>query len=932
MEENERKPVRKKQRQSWKPHWLPNTLYKIWLVIFTMLKVALGAAATVLLILVVCGFVFVGILGGYLESDILPDAQIVKENYDLDETSYIHYVDSEGNIQELQQIYASSDREWAFYDEIPRDLIDAAVAIEDKRFYEHQGVDWITTVKACAGMFFGTGDAGGSTITQQLVKNITQDDSVTVRRKITEIFKAVDFERRYDKNTVMEYYLNLIYFGDRKYGVKSAAAHYFGKELQELTTAECASLISITNNPSIFGPYSSTFEYDGKEMTGKERNKVRQVNTLWVMRNEGYLSEEEYQAALADTENMVFKSGIDFEDKMAYCGNKECGYQGIVRRLIKGYRCPECEAAFEPEPGEDGAVDENAEVSCGSCKHKGSLMSFRFYCCPECEQVIRVGSNASQTVYSWFVDVVLEDVASMLAREDGMIWTQMNKQEKELYLQLIQRGGYHIYTTLDMEVQKQVDTIYTDLSQIPGTYGAQQLQSGIVVVDNRTGDIVAISGGVGEKMVFDAFSMATDAQRQVGSSIKPLTVYAPAFEAGVITPASVITDLPLYYYNSGQPYPYNANRDYSYSMVVRDGIRSSVNAVAVNTLDKIGLRYSFDFGRNKLHINGLYEGDANGSDMNYSPLGLGGLTNGATVRDMTSAYATFANDGVYREGRTFTKVYDSQGNLVIDNVQESERVFSHKTVEYTNYCLNYAVNHGTGTDAILNGIDVCGKTGTTNSNKDRYFCGYTGYYTAAVWCGFEIPAKIQLKEGGAPGAILWKKVMAPLHKGRENIEMFDEDAMVSVTVCLDSGGLACEACLSDVRGQNRTKTVLVYPEDIPAEYCTAHIMLDYCTVGGAVANEYCQKFAAAGALKLENRALVKMTLEKIEAIRSASEHGLHSLYINNNYIYQVGSDGKPEAFHGIYNTLTGNEPCITCKEHTAEKWAQFLQENPWLRN
>ena len=216
----------KEPRQSWKPHWVPDMLYKIWMAVFTALKIAAGAFATVALIMVVCSFVLIGVLGEYLETDILPDYEMVKENYEMDETSFIHYVDADGNIQELQQIYASSDRDWASFDEIPRDLINAAVAIEDKRFYEHQGVDWITTVKACAGMFFGSGDAGGSTITQQLVKNMTGDDSVTVRRKIVEIFKAQDFERRYSKDTIMEWYLNLIYFGDRKNGVKSAAAHY----------------------------------------------------------------------------------------------------------------------------------------------------------------------------------------------------------------------------------------------------------------------------------------------------------------------------------------------------------------------------------------------------------------------------------------------------------------------------------------------------------------------------------------------------------------------------------------------------------------------------------------------------------------------------------------------------------------------------------
>ena len=930
MEKNNKEGKRPVERQSWKLHWLPNTLYKLWLAVFAVFKIAVGAVATVALICVVCGFVFIGILGNYLESDILPYSEMVKENYDLDETSYIHYVDADGNIQELQQIYASSDREWATYDELPEDLIHAAVAIEDKRFYEHQGVDWITTVKACAGMFFGSSDAGGSTITQQLVKNITQDDSVTVRRKVTEIFKAVDFERRYDKETVMEWYLNLIYFGDRKYGVKSAAAHYFGKELQELTTAECASLISITNNPSIFGPYSSTFEYEGKMMTGAERNQVRQINTLWVMRNEGYLTEEEYQAALVDAENMTFKSGIDAEDRMAYCENPECGYQGTVKTLMMGYRCPECETEQEDLEGEDGTIDESREHDClnSECDYEDTLGKFRCYRCPECEHIVKVSSTASREVYSWFVDTVLEDVAAQLALQDGYVWAKMNKAERELYLQAIQRGGYHIYTTLDMDVQEQVDEIYTNLEEIPATRGAQQLQSGIVVIDNRTGDIVAMSGGVDEKVVFDAFNMATDAQRQVGSSIKPLTVYAPAFEAGAITPASVISDLPLYYSDSGTPFPRNAERRYSYSMTVLDGIKDSVNAVAVNTLDKVGTRYSFDFGKYKFHLNGLYEGDANASDVNYSPLGLGGLTNGATVRDMASAYATFANDGVYREGRTFTKVYDSEGDLVLDNTQDQEQILSHKTATYVNYCLNVAVNEGTGTVARIDGIQVCGKTGTTNSKKDRYFCGYTGYYTAAVWCGFEIPAEIQLVESNShPGAILWHKVMEPLHEGLNDIELYDKDEMVPVTICLDSGGLASAACKADIRGMNRLKTVLVFPEDAPAEYCDAHIMLDYCTVGGAVANEYCKEFAKAGVIALEERGLVQMTREQIDAIRKASEYGLQSKYVNNNYIYQVDSQGQPEVFLGINENLANSDPCVTCKVHTEAAWNEYYNQN-----
>ena len=900
----DRKKRKKEPRQSWKPHWVPDTIYKIWLAIFAAMKIAMGAVATVLLIVLVCGFVFVGILGEYLENDILPDAEMVKENYEMDETSFIHYVDSEGNIQELQQIYASSDRDWATFDEIPRDLINAAIAIEDKRFYEHQGVDWITTVKACAGMFFGSGDAGGSTITQQLVKNMTGDNSVTVRRKVVEIFKAQDFERRYTKDTIMEWYLNLIYFGDRKNGVKSAAAHYFGKELCNLTTAECAALISITNNPSIFSPYTETFEYKGEMLSGVERNHIRKENTLWMMRNEGYLTEDAYQAALA--QELDFKSGITAENRMAYCENEACGYKGIV----------------------------------GSLKVEDDK-----YFCPECDEQIHVTDHASDTVYSWYVDSVIEDVAAALAEKDGRVWAEMGKQEQGLYRQVIQRSGYHIYTTIDMDVQKQVDAIYTDLTQIPETQGGQQLQSGIIVIDNRTGDIVAMAGGVGEKKVFDAFNMAVDAHRQVGSSIKPLTVYAPAFETGQFSPATVIKDMPLRYtpvagsQDKYTPYPRNAERYYTYSRTVLSAIADSVNAVAVNVVDKIGTRYSYNFATKRFRLGGLIENGPNGTtDIDYSPLALGGLTNGSTVRDMASAYASFANQGVYREGRTFTKVYDSKGTLILDNPQESFEILKQKTVDYINYCLDAAVDHGTGTAADLKslGIDTCGKTGTTNSKNDRYFCGYTGYYTAAVWCGYEIPAEINLSgtDQRHPGARLWKKVMEPLHVGKENIPLFNAEDMVEVTVCLDSGKLACDACFMDIRDIRRTETVLVYPEDAPTEYCDKHIVLDYCTECESVANEYCKKFAEVGMVKLEERSLLKMTQEEIDELAMAKKVNLKAEYVKDFYIYQVDEFDEPVPFHGIEGDLDEDvtSPCIMGTGHTEKMWEDYKEENPWIDN
>ena len=272
---------KRKPRQEWDPHWLVKLVYMIFSVALSVVKIAIGAAATVLLIVLICGTVFIATLGDYLQEDILTEAADWSlDDYVLEETSFIYYVDSNGDIQQLQQIYTTTDRQWANLDEIPQSLIDAAVSIEDKRFYEHQGVDWITTMKACLNMFFGGSDTfGGSTITQQLVKNSTGEKSVTVQRKVMEIFRAQICERDYDKDVIMEQYLNRIYLGRGCYGVKSAAAEYFGKELQNLTAAECASLISITNNPSLFDPKSErVYMYRGEERDGAGRNRYRQLN------------------------------------------------------------------------------------------------------------------------------------------------------------------------------------------------------------------------------------------------------------------------------------------------------------------------------------------------------------------------------------------------------------------------------------------------------------------------------------------------------------------------------------------------------------------------------------------------------------------------------------------------------------------------------
>ena len=883
--ESEKKRRPKKQRQEWNPHWILKILYGVWMSVFSLAKIALGAVATVLLIVLVCGFVFVGILGDYLQKDVLPESADYSFNIsDLEQTSRIWYVDASGNIQLLQELYTTYDREWVKYEDIPEDLIHAAIAIEDKRFYEHQGVDWITTVKACLNMFMG-GDSqfGGSTITQQLIKNDTGDNSVTVQRKVMEIFRAQYAEKLYEKDTIMEYYLNYIYFGRGCYGIKSAAEEYFGKELQMLTTAECAALISITNNPSLYNPYRTSL--DKGDMTGAERNRIRQINTLDQMREQGWITQEEYDTAVA--QEMVFKSGIDKADRWQICGNQNCGFEGIV-------------ADFTTENG---------------------------YFCPQCGTKTTIDENASQEVYSYFVDTVLEDVAQEIAEQNGTDWDSLDSKSKTRYKERVCQSGYNIYTTLDMKVQKQVDKIYGNVKELPNDRSAQQLQSAIVVIDNSTGDIVALSGGVGEKVVHDGLNRATDSKLQAGSVLKPLAVYAPAFENGTVSPATVVKDLPISY--SGGAFPKNDNRKYNYTRTVYSGIVSSINTISCRTLGMIGFQHSYDFSKYKFGLEGLtdYYVASNGkvmNDLDYAPLGLGGLTLGVTVRDMAEAYATFPSSGAWREARTFTKVYDSDGNLVINNTQDSRQILSEKTVTYMNYCLYNAANAGTGTHAVFSGHTVAGKTGTTSSARDRWFCGYTKYYTASIWVGYDQPEEIKLvNSSGNPGARLFKKVMEPLHKGLQKKSLYSTGKMTSVSICLDSGLRATDACKKDARGLDRVTSVYVYPSDVPSGTCNKHVLMDVCKTGNGVATDYCEAcMEFEKDLKISEMALVKFSKSEISEIKAAIGKGLVNSFYADYFVYY--NDGPWKGFENKYPDNTYSY--LPCTVHTEELYDYYLQK------
>ena len=843
---------KKPERQEWKIPAAVQVLRGLLGAALSVAKIAVGGLVTVVLVVLVCCVVLAGAAADYLENDVIPSVSFYEEDFSLDQTSFIYYVDTNGDIQEYEKINTSTDRQWATLDEIPDSLIHAAIAIEDQRFYEHQGVDWITTVKACANMFFGGSDTfGGSTITQQLIKNLTGDNSVTVQRKVEEIFRAQKYERENNKDTIMEWYLNTVYFGKSKYGVKSAAMYYFGKDLSELTVAESASLIAITNNPSLYNPYKRP-----------QNNRKRQENVLWAMEQQGWITEEEYRAAL--DQEMVFQQG-DENKQYFTCKGKNCEFKGEA----KDYQ------TVHPETGEAAA---EGIYYCPSCGHKNEF---------------KVKTN---DVYSWYTEMVMDDVAHDLCIQNGEEW---NSKTKAAYLELIKYSGYHIYACIDTDVQAIVDEIYTDLSQVPKTKSAQQLLSAIVVIDNRTHDIVAVAGSVGEKTKFDATNHATeDDPKQTGSAMKPVAVYGPAFESGLISPVTCLPDLPLHY-DGGTRFPNNVTRKYNVGNTVYDGIVESNNTISVHTLKEIGLEYAFNFASEKFRIDGLVreqvtESGRTISDVGYAPLGLGALTFGVSVEDMANAYATFPNGGEYREARTYTKVYDSEGNLVLDNTQEREQILSEKANKYINYCLRGVVKNNSAVQ--LSATAAYGKTGTTTNSRDRWFCGYTSYYTAAVWCGYKQPEEIKVTSGTGsnPACTMWTKVMKKLHEGKEWKDLPTTSGMKDYTVCIDSGGIATDACKADFRA-NRIQTVKAFSEHKPKEECKLHILVDWCVDGDGAATEYCK----LSGCKIEQKGLVKYTQKEFDLIKKAGK----VTDFEEKLVYLMkGEEG---------------EPMVKCTKHTA---------------
>ncbi len=768
-----RQPVREKKRKG-------GTAGKIAFSLFTLLLIGI----------LTCGMVGV-IFMRYVETNIKPIVQVNADDYTMNLSSIVYYHDDQVTENdgwvEYQTIHGLENRIWVDIEEMPDALWQAAVAIEDQRFFQHNGVDWWRTGGAVVNMFIGMKDTfGGSTLTQQVLKNMTKDNDGTVNRKVREIFRALEFEKNYTKAQILELYLNTIYLGKGCYGVQTAAQFYFGKDVSELTTAECACLIAITNNPSLYGPmYDVTYTRDdGTTVTPRELNKQRQENIL---------------------------------NKM--CDSKNEGIAGPAT-LEEMTGDPSAWGAFLTEEEAEAAKNEVLHFTDGSTSADD----------------IAAAAAGGIKINNWFVDQVIWDVSKDLAEK-------LEISEKEARIR-INNSGYRIYTTMDRRIQEIAESVYEDRSNLDVTSrGGQKIQSGITILDPYNGNILGIVGKIGTKQENLGYSCAT-AKRQPGSSIKPLTVYAPAIDSGKVTPATVFDDYPVQLLND-KPWPKNSPNKYRGRVNVWTGLQHSINTIAVQTLQAVGVEDAYAFATEKLNLSLVPD------DMGLSPLGMGGLTHGLNTVEMAAAFASFANMGIYNTPRTYLRVEDAEGNVILENESESHAAMQESTAYLMNQMLKNAVNAGTGTSARFSGMTIAGKTGTTSDNFDRYFVGYTPYYVAAVWTGYEKPEKISYS--GNPAITMWKKVMQQVHEGLESKDFQKpSEGLETITVCADSGLRCTAACHADLRG-DRAVTITVPKGTAPTEDCSMHVFRDYCTAGKCLATATCPQSTVtqAGVLDYE---------------------------------------------------------------------------------
>lgn len=732
-------------------------------VLFATLKLIIFA-------MVLFGFAGLGLVYGVAKAyvdmtPVLDVSQLTKS----DRTSYLY--DRNGN--EITTLSSMEYRDWATMDEIPDMLKNAFISIEDVRFYKHQGVDFKRLLSAALEILGNRNSSGGSTITQQLIKNKILGAQRTYKRKVQEAYLALALEKVISKEDILEAYLNDIYLGGSNYGVKAAAKDYFGKELSELTIRECALLAGLTQSPYYYNPRQNMYY---REENSYDRTRKRTDTVLERMYENGAITLDQYRSAMGEEDH-----------------------------------------------------------------------------------ILEVSQNSRMYDNAYFVEYAIYDVITHWMEQEGVEDTAANRSA---YENKLRTGGYKIYTTVDTDIQNLVQNTlatwekYPELADSNASVITEEIsdsvtiqtvepQAAAVIMDQHTGELIAIVGGREEPQIRKGLNRAYQSYTEVGSSIKPLAVYGPALDTGM-SPASVIVNAEgrIPGWNSEKGYPGGGLSSKYYGFVtLRTGLMQSLNVVAARVLmEHVGVNTAAEY-MERLGIPA--------SQLNLDGSGLALGTSGITPIQMCAAYAAIANNGYYLKPLSFTRVEDEHGNVVLDADiirGGSIKVYSHSSTAYQLVDLmKDAVKNGTGKAARINGYEVAGKTGTNSHYSSVYFAGITCKYTSVVFIGHDQPAN-KLKYGSTGGdyaASLWKAYMQELMDGQESQPIIPENTtslgLVERTVCPVSGKLATSACVHYQNQGSRFELVTDWfdYDSVPTDYCDMHVTMSICTLTNCKAADTC---------------------------------------------------------------------------------------------
>lgn len=781
----------------------------------------------VVVICILLGGVALGCAGFGMIKGLIDTAPDISD-IDLSPTGYATKVyDVDGN-ETASLVMSNSNRIYVGIDEMPTYLIYAFVDIEDERFFEHNGIDIKGIFRAAYhGITSGKFDQGASTITQQLIKNkifntgMDEDTFMdSVKRKIQEQYLAVKLSELYTKEEVLESYLNMINLGRNTLGVQAASKRYFNKDVWDLTISESAVIAGITKSPYSYDPISYP-----------ENNNDRRISVLKKMLEFGHISQAEYDEALKDdVYSRIQNVNIEFESESSvYSYYTDALINNLLKDLQEKLGYTETQAYYLIYSG---------GLSVYSCQDSRIQDIV--------DEVYTDESNFPEdTKYSmsWAWSVQHEDGTKTNYSERSLESYFKNGDEENgisatRFFKLIFDSKEEIDEYI--ETFKRTHLAASDIELGENLYYTPQPQSSFVIIDQKTGAVKALVGGRGEKETSRSLNRATDTTRQPGSTFKVVSTYAAALDTAGFTLASVQYDEEDYTAPDGTPFV-NYNHSYAGFTTIRDAIRRSVNIVAVKTLvditPSLGFSYLRNFGFTTLVENQVNADGTSFTDIGYA-LSLGGITKGVTNLEMTASYAAIANGGVYVEPILYTKVLDHNGNVLLDNQPETHRVIKETTAYLLTSAMRDVVTSGTGTAAAISGMTTVGKTGSTSDYNDVWFVGYTPYYTAGIWSGFD-ENKSQSGSYASYHRALWSKIMTRVHENLENMDFTMPDGIERAVICTKSGKLAVEGvCNSDPRG-SMVKTEYFTKGSAPTEYCDNHVKITICNDSGQIATELC---------------------------------------------------------------------------------------------